>query len=424
MIGRGAIGRGEAVRKRGGPGGPREPGAALFLALTAITFVGPLSIHLFLPALPFVRQAFATDTGTAQLSFSLAMLAMAAGTLVFGSLSDRFGRLPALLSGLALFAGGAAAAAFAPSLDALLAARAVQGFGAACGVVVARAVVRDVYGPDRLGQMIAYLTTAYVLAPMLAPPLGGLLIDAFGWLSILALPAAFGLLAIAVGVLIIGETGGETGGESRAGGGARSGLLRGYGRLLGSRRFVLFALNPAFGSGAFFALNTGASHLVIETLGRSAAEFGLYFMLGPLGYMLGNFLAGRLSGRVSGDALVVVGSIVSVLGGLSLAAAVLGFGLGPLSLFAPCGALAIGQGLSMPHAQAAAIGGDPALTGTASGVVVFLQFLFAAGLAQIVGLAFDGTATPLFAAVVGSCVASAGCGCGAALTARRAAARR
>ena len=377
-----------------------------------VTFVGPLSIHMFLPALPFVRQAFAVDAGAAQLSFSLALLAMAAGTLVYGSLSDRFGRLPVLLAGLILFAGGAVVAALAPSLGVLLVARVVQGFGAACGVVISRAVVRDVYGADRLGQMIAYLTTAYVLAPMLAPPLGGILTDYFGWQSILIVPSVWGLLAIVLSVTIIGET-------SPAAGRAQPRLLRSYRQLLGSPRFVLFALNPAFGSAAFFALNSGGSYLVIEVLERPATEFGLYFMLGPLGYMLGNFLSGQLSGRISGNSLVVFGSVLSVFGGTSLIPMVLGLGLTPFSLFAPCGLMSIGQGLAMPHAQAAAISTEPSLTGTASGIVVCLQFLFGAGLAQIVGHAFDGTAVPLFIAVTAGCTISLACGCGAVLLARR-----
>ena len=155
----------------------RQPSAALFLALVAVTLVGPMSLHLFLPALALVKRAFAVDAGTAQLSFSLSMFAMAFGTLIYGSLSDRLGRLPVLIGGLVLFAGGAAVAAFAPNITVLILGRVLQGFGAACGVVIARAIVRDVYGADRLGQMLASLTAAYVVGPMVSPPLGGLLGD-------------------------------------------------------------------------------------------------------------------------------------------------------------------------------------------------------------------------------------------------------
>ena len=120
----------------------REPGAPLFIALVAITLVGPLSIHLFLPALPHVRQTFAVSESTAQLTFSLAVVAMAFATLVYGSVSDRLGRLPVLLAGLVLFTVGAAVAVMAPSIEVLIVGRVLQGAGAGCGLVLARAIAR------------------------------------------------------------------------------------------------------------------------------------------------------------------------------------------------------------------------------------------------------------------------------------------
>ena len=132
----------------------RKPGAPLFIALVAITFIGPLSIHMFLPALPFVRQAFALDQSAAQLTYGLAMLVMAFTTLVYGSVSDRLGRQPVLLGGLVLFTLGATIAVTASTFSVLLIGRVLQGAGAACGIVLARAIVSDVYGTDRLGEMI------------------------------------------------------------------------------------------------------------------------------------------------------------------------------------------------------------------------------------------------------------------------------
>ena len=136
----------------------RKPGTPLFIALVAITLVGPLSIHMFMPALPHVRHAFAVDEATAQLTFSLAMMVMAFATLVYGSLSDRYGRLPVLLGGLALFSFGALIAVIAPNILVLIIGRLLQGAGAACGLVLARVIIRDVYGVDNLWKMIAYLT--------------------------------------------------------------------------------------------------------------------------------------------------------------------------------------------------------------------------------------------------------------------------
>ena len=390
----------------------REPGAALFVALVAITFVGPLSIHLFLPALPHVRQAFATDEATAQLTFSLAMFVMAFATLAYGSLSDRLGRLPVLVAGLVLFTLGAAVAVLAPSIAVLIAGRVLQGAGAACGLVLARAVVRDVYGADKLGKMIAYLTTAYVLGPLTAPPIGGFLIDRFGWESILILPASFGLIAVVVALTVIGET-------APARGAVRHGLILGYRRLIGLPRFTLYALMPAFGSAAFFSQGTAAAYLTIDVLGRPAAEFGLWFMLGPAGYMAGNYMAGRFGDRMTGDFLVVSGSFGSVLGAGLLVGLTLIFGLTTYGLFLPFAVMSLAQGLAMPHAQAAAIAQEPALTGTASGIVVFLQFLFIAIFPQILSAWSDGTATPMMIMVSALAILSLVCGLGAVWMSRR-----
>ena len=379
---------------------PPEPGAVLFSALVGVTLIGPLSIHLFFPAVPFVGRAFAVDAGTAQLAFSLAMLAMAAGTLVYGTLADRIGRLPTLIGGLALFSGGAAIGGLAPSIEVLIAGRILQGLGAACGVVLARTMVSDVYGADRLPQMIAYLTTAYVLGPMFSPVVGGGLADTLGWQSIMILPAVFGLATVLLAVTVIGET--------RPGGGAgpRAGLAAAYGRLLGLRRFVYHMLNPAFGTATFMSANAGAAYLMVDALKTSGTEYGLWFMFGPAGFMLGNYLSGRLSGRLSAAFLIVFGTGLTFAGALTATAPVIGFGLSPAALFVPILILSIGQGLMMPQAQAAAMSAVPELTGTASGIVVFAQFLMGAVLTQTVSAFYDGTALPMVLVTVGAAAGS------------------
>ena len=379
---------------------PPEPGAVLFSALVGVTLIGPLSIHLFFPAVPFVGRAFAVDAGTAQLAFSLAMLAMAAGTLVYGTLADRIGRLPTLIGGLVLFSGGAAIGGLAPSIEVLIAGRILQGLGAACGVVLARTMVSDVYGADRLPQMIAYLTTAYVLGPMFTPVIGGGLADTLGWQSLMVLPAVFGLATILLAVTVIGET--------RPGGGAasRTGLAAAYRRLLGLRRFVYHMLNPAFGTATFMSANAGAAYLMVDALKTSGTEYGLWFMFGPAGFMLGNYLSGRLSGRLSAAFLIVFGTGLTFAGALTATAPVIGFGLSPAALFVPILILSIGQGLMMPQAQAAAMSAVPELTGTASGIVVFAQFLMGAILTQTVSVFYDGTALPMVVVTVGASAGS------------------
>ena len=143
----------------------RPPGGAIFVALVLVAFLGPLSIHLFIPVLPFVRQAFGVDAGEAQLTFSLAILSMALATPVYGTLSDKYGRLPVMIGGIGLFTIGAAISVLAPSMPVLIAGRVIQGAGAACGMVLARAVARDIYGPDQVREGGAARSGARLVRP-------------------------------------------------------------------------------------------------------------------------------------------------------------------------------------------------------------------------------------------------------------------
>ena len=161
----------------------RVPGPLFALALASISLIGPLAIHLFMPVIPAVRVALGLSEAFAQLTFSIALFVMAFSTLVYGSLSDRYGRRPMLLSGLCLFLVGSGISAFADTVTALVVGRLIQAIGAGCGVTLVRAIAQDVYGHN-LVKAIAYLTMAYTIGPMVAPVVGGILIDAFGWRSV------------------------------------------------------------------------------------------------------------------------------------------------------------------------------------------------------------------------------------------------
>ena len=371
----------------------KTPEATIFIALVLIAFLGPLSIHLFIPVLPFIRMAFSVSESEAQLAFSLAILSMALATPVYGTLSDKFGRLPVVIGGIGMFTFGSLVAAFAPSIIILIIGRIIQGAGAACGLVLSRAIASDVYGPDRLGKMIAYLTAALVLGPMFGPPLGGLLTDSWGWQFNLAVPAIFGVIAVIVAVTAIGETKPPDLKPS-------INFYGDYKLLLTNLKFLFFALNPAIASGTFFALNAAAVYLMVETLGRPATEFGLYFMFGPVGYMAGNYLAGLCSNRFSPECFIIFGSTVSLIGSLTLPWFIAVYGLVPLSLFIPSLILSFGQGFSNPYAQAAAIAINKTLAGTASGIVVFLYLVIVAAMTQLVALAPSGSVTFLICLMI------------------------
>ena len=388
-----------------------KPSRLFIAALVAITFTGPLSIHMMLPALSAVKADFAVSTATAQLTLSLVMFVMAGTTLVYGSLSDRLGRRPVLLSGLTLFTIGAAVSSVAPDIWTLLAGRMLQGAGAGCGVVLARAIARDVYGLERLPQVIARLTTAYVLGSLLAPPLGGFLTDLFGWR---ALPVTTALAGAAILALVAAQAK-ETRTDRPA---TQPSILSSYGQLLRRRRFIGFILMPGFISGAFFAHATAASFLAIEVLHRPATEYGLWYLPFPLGFIAGTMITARVGSRISIEVMTVTGSLVAVATGLIMAGLFL---FGPMTMpaiFLPGAVIGLAQGLAMPYAQTGAIAINPALAGTASGAVVFCQFFIPAVLQQIGGVTADGTWVPMVTIILGAGVCAL-LACIAAVTDRK-----
>jgi DHA1 family bicyclomycin/chloramphenicol resistance-like MFS transporter len=283
------------------------PGTSLsfLLLLAGLTALAPFSLQIFLPALPMIQADFAVSPAVAQLALSLSLLANACATLTYGPLSDRFGRRPVLLAGLGAFVAGSALCALAPTIGTLIAARVLQAVGAAAGMVLARAIVRDTHDRERSASVIAYLTTAMVVAPMLAPTIGALLIDLVSW------RATFVLVTL-VGVAVTWRTGTRLM-ETRAGsrGGGWSGIWRGAGSLLRNPAFAAYALQSTFAIAVFFSFIAGAPYFMIDMLGRSATEYGLYFILVSGGFMAGNLLAARITLRVGIDRMILAGTALA-----------------------------------------------------------------------------------------------------------------
>lgn len=368
-----------------------KPPSTLFLiALVAVTMIGPLSIHLFLPALPLVKAAFGISDGLAQFTFSIALFTMAITTLVYGALSDRYGRRPVLLGGLVLFIAGIALAALAPSVEWFIVGRLIQAIGAGCGVALARAIARDAYGPEFLVKAIAYLTMAYTLGPMISPPVGGILVDAFGWRSIFWFALIMGTLILFGAILTLHETL-----PQRPPGGTAPGMLRGFSRLLRQPLFMSFVLQSGFSSGTFFGLASATTFMMKEVLERPATEFGFYFLLFSGGYCLGNWVSSRLSGKVRIDHMVLAGSVMLAAVVAVMVAIILLGHLSPLVLFVPGALISFSQGIALPNAQAGAIRIIPELAGTAAGIGVFLQMFCGAVFSQLYGLFSDGTPMPM-----------------------------
>jgi len=367
-----------------------RPGAAFALSLGAITLVGPLSIHLFLPAMPDVKAHFAASDALVQLTFSVTLITMAVVTPAYGTISDRYGRRRVLLAGLALFLAGSLVSAVAPTLAVLVFGRLVQAMGAGCGLTLTRAIARDAYGPAALVKAIAYLSMAYTLGPMVAPPLGGLLIDAFGWRTAFLFALAAGIAILAAAYFWVPETRPPSPGAP-----GQRGVLHHYGALLRDRRFVLFVLHSGCMSFMFFAVIVASPFLMKDVLGRTAAEYGLYFICFPIGYCAGNWISSRLSGRVTIEHMVLCGAILCFAAVLVQAVLILEGHFSPAIIFVPGSVFSVAQGLSLPNAQAGAIRVAPSLAGTAAGLGIFIQMFLSALATELYGVLADGTPVPM-----------------------------
>jgi DHA1 family bicyclomycin/chloramphenicol resistance-like MFS transporter len=376
----------------------RTPGPLFGLCLGVIAFLGPLSIHVYFPVIPAVKAAFGLSDALAQATFSIAVLGMGVATIAYGSLADRYGRRPVLLSGLCLFLVGSILSAAAMNVPMLVAGRLVQAIGAGCGVTLVRTIARDAYGAERLVKAIAYLTMFYTLGPMISPVVGGLLVDTLGWRSVFAF-SVVAAAAITAGVyLVIYET--RPPGEA----GRRGSVLGSYAELLAQPRFTALVLQTGFSTGAFLIVSTASATLMKELLGRPATEFGLWFVLLPFGFMSGTMISSRLGNRASTEAMVLMGSLLCLAAVAVQAALLLSLPPTPLMFFLPGALVTMSQGIALPYAQAGAMATLPRLAGTAAGIGVFVQQVLGAAFAQLYGLIADGTPRPMIAATALSAV--------------------
>ncbi len=328
--------------------------------LIIATATGALTMNIFLPSLPGMARHFQADYGVVQLAISLYLLATAVLQLFIGPASDRFGRRPVMLGCFAIFISGTIAALFAPTIELFLACRLAQAFSAA-GMVLSRAVVRDTVGAGDAASMIGYVTMGMALVPMVAPMVGGFLDEIYGWKASFILTLAFGVAAMTIIYFDLGETVARRTASIGA-------QFRAFPLLLASRLFWGYTATAALASGAFFAFVGGGPYVATEMLGLSPSGYGIYFGLISSGYIVGNFLSGRLSGRLGTNRMMLMGNIVATSGTF---VALLLFANGfehALSLFGPAILLGVGNGLTLPNANAGIVSARPDLAGSASGL--------------------------------------------------------
>lgn len=376
---------------------PRLSDRALLVLLAAIAALGPIATNLYLPALPAVREYFGASVASVQATFSVSLVSFAFGILAWGPVADRYGRRKAVLGGLSIMTAGAVVSLAAQDLATLVAGRGIQAFGTATGIVVARAILTDLYPVERMSKALASVTMVAVLGNSLAPVLGGFISAGFGWRAIFA--------AVLVAAVVIGffawrrlpETRPPTEHPPRGPEMAATAW-----RLMRMPMFAGCVLQSAVVYATFLVFISLAPYVMVSALGRPGTEFGFYYLFIAVGYFLGNWSVSRFMSHHDLHWMVVVGVLLSAVGAVAALLFVAAGFTHPLWIFVPIGVLSYGQGLALPNVTATAVSLAPQHAGVASSTIGFLQQLIGALCVQWMGQFRTDTAVPMmsFCAIV------------------------
>lgn len=370
------------------------------MTLILIAGISALSMNVFLPSLPNMTTYFNTDYRLMQLSVAIYLAVNAVLQVVVGPISDRFGRRPVVLAGMFVFTLASIGCILATSIEVFLVFRMLQAT-VVVGMVLSRAIVRDMVPQDQAASMIGYVTMGMALVPMVGPVFGGVLDEFFGWQSNFWLMAILGAVTLVLCWVDLGETATHRSTSFAA-------QFRQYPELLTSRRFWGYCLSAAFGSGAFFAYLGGAPYVGSEVYGLEPAQLGLYFGAPAAGYFLGNFFSGRYSTRFGINRMILTGAMILV-AGMVLLQGLFYFGLDSAEVFFGFMTfVGLGNGLLLPNANAGLLSVRPHLAGSASGLGGAIMIGGGAALSALAGaLLKPGTgAFPLIWIMLGTAIVS------------------
>ena len=364
--------------------------------LVLVSMMGPLALNILMASMPGLVSTLGTTRGMVQLTMSLFLVAQALSQLFIGPLADRFGRRPVLLACIALYVLSSLAASFAANIEQLIALRVLQAIGSTAGLTLSRTIVRDLYHRDAAAAMIGYVTMGMVVAPMLAPTIGAFLDQAFGWRSIFIACAMLGTTALVLTALILRETRPVVLKTAST----RDVVVRSV-ELLRDRRFIGYAGTTAGSCAMFYSFLGAAPYLVIDLMKLPMQEYGFWYVMMALGYMIGNFLSGRFSRKLGIDRMIRTGNLSAIAVTLVMLTLIASGMLHPAALFVPAMAMEIANGLTMPNSIAGSVSVNPAAAGAASGLAGALQMGTAAVASYIAAILSTDSALPMVVMVVG-----------------------
>jgi DHA1 family bicyclomycin/chloramphenicol resistance-like MFS transporter len=373
---------------------PRAPGRRQIVVLGALSAFGPLSLDMYLPGLPSLTHELHAAASAGQLTITACMLGLGLGQLVAGPLSDARGRRGPLLTGIVAYSVASVACAIAPSVTFLVVVRLIQGMAGGVGIVIARAIVRDLTGGATAARMFALLMGITGVVPVCAPLIGGQVLLFTSWRGVFVILAAVGAPLLVATAVILPET---LPAPDRHGGGMRI-VVGTFGRLLRDRSFTPYALSFALSFGAMFAYISGSSFVLEDIYGISPQLFSVIFAINSAALIALSLVSGRLAGRVDPATLMRRGLFVTFMASVcTLVVIVLHVGLG--WLLACFFVLLASNGIVLPNGTAAAMGSRRHALGAASALLGLAQFGLGAAVAPLVGLAGSHDALPMGIAV-------------------------
>ena len=343
-------------------------------------------MNIILPSLPALSDYFNTDYALVQLTLSAYLAMTAVLQLITGPLSDRYGRRPVILGSLTIFIVATLVTTMATSFEMFLTARLLQA-AIVTGYTLSRAMVRDMVPMHQAASMIGYVTMGMALVPMIGPGLGGLLEENYGWQSIYYLMSALGLITLIVVWFDQSETNQNRSTSFTA-------QFRSYPELLRSRRFWGYAFSVMFASGSYFAFLGGAPYVAENYFGLTPAIVGSYFASLAIGYIIGNFFSGRYAGKIGIAKMMLIGTIVTAIGIAIAIAAALAGASHAASFFFPLISVGLGNGLTLPSANAGLVSVRPHLAGSASGLGGAIMIGGGAALSVFAGIVLTPTSGP------------------------------